>query len=124
MTAKFFADPNSGYRCTLASDDMAYSEFTGSSFEDRQGQSLYRSNANTDALCWGDPGASCEKEILVPVVCQQPGGCLCCLGLPVLPDLVVAQQGLVVKAHGGVCGGRSSAACCCCIGRLGVSGSM
>ena len=36
------ADPNSGYGCTIATDDMRYSNFTGFSFDDRQLLSSFR----------------------------------------------------------------------------------
>jgi hypothetical protein len=75
VTAQFYADPNSGYRCTLAADDMKYSTFIGTTFEDRQVQPYYKMNPATDTLCWGDPGAGCDHPIMVPVLCQSPGEC-------------------------------------------------
>jgi hypothetical protein len=44
------ADPNSGYGCTVASDDMRYSNFTGTTFEDRQTLSNYRQVGGPAAL--------------------------------------------------------------------------
>jgi hypothetical protein len=66
------ADPNSGYGCTVATDDMRYSNFTGSSFEDRQDVAMFRRNASTDVNCWADPGSGCFTPFGATVMCQGP----------------------------------------------------
>ena len=70
------ADPNSGFRCLVAGDDMRYSHFTGSSYSSRQSVSLYALStlAADNTLCWADPGPGCEVAIGASVVCKGPRG--------------------------------------------------
>ena len=68
------ADPNSGYRCLVAGDDMRYSQWHGNSYGDRQDVSMYGRSALAaeNTLCWADPGPGCEAVIGAAVVCKGP----------------------------------------------------
>jgi|LakMenEpi03Aug12_release.lakeMendotaPanAssembly.Ray.scaffolds.fasta_scaffold4596489_1 hypothetical protein len=68
------ADPNSGYRCLVAGDDMRYSHFEGSSYEERQTVPLYKVSprGSDNTLCWADPGPGCDVAIGAAVVCKGP----------------------------------------------------
>jgi hypothetical protein len=82
------ADPNSGYGCTIATDDMRYSNFTGYTFDDRQLLSSFRQVAAPlmplalqrgvvvlEGTGWGRAGGLLLAPVRVVPPCTHAPGC-------------------------------------------------